>query len=205
MTAEIELEMLRHAVTELTDEVGYNFCHGCYNWGKSTEYPTIKCSSCNSFACDKCDSIQQLSYSDQTTNVCDECYKSYGTGKFFIVTLTDQIKAAPLEWDQLEVYFKDFSETLYYMINVVNDYFELGEYGNYSIELVGYWKGPNGEVMVGLEFFSEDSTEETTIGELVEDLRSYLYEAINGFKFLADSEYLNSENVQDKLIIDWIL
>lgn len=122
-----EINLLKNAIANLTDETGYNFCFGCYGFGKSEEYKISSCIVCKENICNICDIINTFCLFD--SNVCNDCYtilsqestllfKIYGIS--FDETLINQLEDII---DQLDLHLNncEYDESEISLLNVVDN------------------------------------------------------------------------------------
>lgn len=173
---EVELKLLKESVTVLASEAGYNFCFGCYKWGKKGDFYAGICDGCHEWHCDMCSGFDILSYenSDNHLQLCSTCSKEFNTDDLKYVFIR-----IPVSSDD-----ENFTDIAYQMLDGINDYFSGGPHYQYVVNIIG----TKSQVDVydtdhGLIGFSFDISEDypdheinETLEDLVEDLTSYLQE-----------------------------
>lgn len=204
-----ENQLLRQAIIGLVKETGVLFCFSCFNSGKKEDYYATTCKRCGEWTCDNCSGIHR-EVNKYNTEVevnrieyCCPCYEQIkDKDKIIQMKLLENIE--PINYDRFNTVFKIY-DVIDNITDMINDFFGGGEYYQYEINYLNLLKSPEGHCQIGFYFdlMEEflDRADDIPLDELKEDLASYLYNAIDGFHFDADSAYINPGETEETITL----
>ena len=157
---------------------------------------------------------------------CGLCYEQIKDVTNIVVCAIFDKNNEPVDWNSLKELFYT-NELIDYMVDIINDYCETGEHYQYEICYLNLFV-KNNQCQIGFYFnimndVSDDDNSDNDISdndvsdddnsdnsdnertepnndELIDDLRSYLYDGIDGFNFESGSECLKLDVTEDIIL-----
>ena len=204
-----ELMLLKQALANLADEVGYNFCYGCYNFGKSADYYSGVCDICREWTCDSCSDIHTHSINTSEYTMCGDCYSIINNPKSFMMKILDRTNSEFARWDQFISIFKNPEDVAEHMIDIIEDYLTGGLYYQYQLDLLTLFRGSKDECYLGLEFNLREGYGEldgiVSKEELIEEMMSCIDDGIDGFSFDLGDEMIKDGTLDKEIVLDLLL
>lgn len=179
-------DVLVQGVMNLTHDVGYNFCFGCYSYGKSDSFKSIKCDICQECICQECGPIFSYSIIKKSYDLCENCHHKLTSDNTIVLLLTERGNNI-LSLDR----FINPKDVIEHMVDQINDQLEGGEYYQYTLDFINTLPADNGlYLIVEISHIEENTTED--IDDVIDEIKLYLSEMSDGF--LIDSSFINNTN-----------
>jgi hypothetical protein len=206
-----ELNMMKQAIIGLVNEVDYDFCFGCYNYGKIGDFKSVECLWCKEFICNECNNLYKYTISNKEHDVCESCYQQLRKNNSIILKLSERGKNT-LTWDQLSQIFNNPVEVIDDMLEQISDELLTGEYYRYELNLLNFTEITGGIIYLFVKINMKDVPENDEIdtdeidtdeiNDVIEEINTYLAGSFDGFSYGHDeinSLYLNKS---DKITMD---
>lgn len=211
-----ENQLLREAIIGLANETDFLFCFSCFNYGKRGDYYATTCVRCEEWTCEDCTGIYTNSCTQNQTNstnmsgieYCGPCHEQIkDKDKIVQMTIVEENSEGeliPLDWNRFQSNFND--NAIDHITDMINDFFESGEYFHTGIHHLNLYKNLEGHCQVGFYFETKEEyqdiiDEDVSLDELKDDLACHLYDGIDGFHFEADSPFRNPGETDETITL----
>ena len=157
-------DLLVQGVMNLAQEVNYNFCLECCNFGKTSEFKTSKCCLCHEYICQGCGPILEYIIHKKQYDVCKSCHEQINNDNTLVLLLhTNQP-------DKLN------TEIIESVLDQIEDHLESSEYYQYELNFAGLLPGNDNIYLIVSIDLKEDADSDYDIADVIDEINFYLSE-----------------------------
>ena len=150
----LQLNLLKQVVREMASEVNYNFCLGCYCYGKMDEFESIICLICKEPSCSFCNGIHTRTIESNDHKLCGCCNKVLSSDTVILMKVSIPDKSINMTQDITE----DMIEKI---LDQIEENLNGTEYFQYELNCIDTFKN-NEDIYLLVEIRTEDGIEDGT-------------------------------------------